>query len=225
MRRSIGPAILAAALGAGCGTATPPSLPDTTSGAIAVVNLPSPFQRLDVGAVRAVVPDGWRARVAGGAGDPRSGLLARPDGGRDAEGMAALWVDLGAVGVASDLYYLAATRSLESLLPRRAECVAARTRVLVDRAPDFEAGGSPGDFIADGHGRCSLGETVLRWGYFVVAPGFGPERGVGIPTSGLYVVVAVVRDAPSARSAVRRILGGAAFGGAGIADFVAAAAA
>lgn len=222
MRRSIGTALLVAALGAGCGS--PPPATPVVPGTIVVVNLPSPFQRLDAGSVRAVVPDGWSARVAGVAGDPRAGLLARPDGQPRGQGMAALWVDAGAVGVPTDFYYLAAERSLDSLLPRRADCEAIRVRVHVDRAPGSTGGvDSPGDYIADGRGRCSDGETVLRWGYFVVAPGFGPARAVGIPASGLYVVVAIVREAPRARDELRRMLGGVGFNGAGMSDFLAAA--
>ncbi|MFM7718486.1 MAG: hypothetical protein ACKO8G_03205 [Actinomycetota bacterium] len=154
----------------------------------------------------------------------RAGLLARPDDRPRGQGMAALWVDAAAVGVPSDFYYLAAERSLDTLLPRRADCEALRVRVLVDRAPGFAGGAdSPGDYIADGRGRCTDGDAVLRWGYFVVAPGFGPARTVGIPASGLYVVVAIVREAPHARADLRRMLGGVGFNGAGMAEFLAAA--
>ena len=46
---------------------------------------------------------------------------------------------------------------------------------------------------------------------------------VGIPTSGLYVVVAVLRDARGARGMLRTLLRGARFGDAAMSDMIAAA--
>ena len=45
--------------------------------------------------------------------------------------------------------------------------------------------------MAQGKGTCNIHGTPTRWAYFVAAPGFGPVRRMGIPASGLYVVVAV----------------------------------
>jgi hypothetical protein len=62
-----------------------------------------------------------------------------------------------------------------------------------------------------------------RWAYFVAAPGFGPARKVGIPASGLYVVVAVLPDSRRAPDMLNALLHGTTFNGAGVADFSAAA--
>ncbi|MFM8999399.1 MAG: hypothetical protein ACKOKE_04960 [Actinomycetota bacterium] len=212
--------LLLALLASGCGTVSP-----ATQGTppISVRNLPSPFQRIAAGDVRTVIPDGWTVSSAGDGADPRVGVLAAP--ARDGlEGMAALWIDAARVGVASDYYYVVATRAVASLLPAGATCSVGRERIHVDHAPDALTGvASPGDFIADTSGRCTGEEVRLRWRAFVVAPGFGAARAIGIPNSGLYVVVAVLRDRPRVEAMLRRILTGTAFGGATMPDFVAAA--
>ena len=224
MRRPLWVTLLLALLASGCGPASSASSDDLPE-ALSVRNLPSPFQRVDAGAVRTIVPDGWTASATGDAADPRMGVLATPE--RDPrEGMAALWIDAARVGIASDFYYVAATRTVTSLLPVGATCSVGRERIHVDHAPEALSGhGSPGDFIADARGRCTDDDVVLRWRSYVVAPGFGAARGVGIPNSGLYVVVAVLRDQPRVESMLRRILSATAFGGATMPDFVAAAAA
>lgn len=222
MRWPRGVALLLALLASGCADALPsqgviPSL--------SVDNLPSPFQRVLAGSVATIVPDGWTARVAGDPDDARIGVLATPAAGDvsngDIEGMAALWVDAARIGVASDFYYLAATRSLGSLLPDGVQCDATGERIHVDHAPDALTGApSSGDFIADAWGRCSDGDIVVRWRSYVIAPGFGAAHAIGIPRSGLYVVVAVLRDQPSVGSMLRRILARTEFAGASMPDFV-----
>jgi hypothetical protein len=56
----------------------------------------------------------------------------------------------------------------------------------------------------------------------VAAPGYGPVRQVGLPTSGLYVVVAVVSGRGSGRL-LREMLESAEFGGTSISKIVRAA--
>jgi hypothetical protein len=100
-----------------------------------------------------------------------------------------------------------------------------RQTVIVDHAPSYAHGDadSPGDFIARGHGMCEVGPTPTRWAYYVAAPGFGPAREVGIPSSGLYVVVAVMPDGPRTPELLNKLLQRTEFGGATIQDFIAAA--
>lgn len=222
MRRPLRVTLLLALVAGGCGPAAPAVLDGPVP--LSVRNLPSPFQRIAAGAVRTIVPDGWTAIAAGDAVDPRIGVLATP-GRDDREGMAALWIDAARVGVASDFYYVVATRTVASLLPMGARCGVARERIHVDHAPDALTGhSSPGDFIADARGHCVDGGVRLRWRSYVVAPGFGAARTIGIPNSGLYVVVAVLRDQPRVEAMLRRMLAATAFGGATMPDFVAAAA-
>ena len=97
--------------------------------------------------------------------------------------------------------------------------------VLVDHRPSWMAGtpASPGDFLAKGHGRCEEHGVPTRWAYFVAAPGFGAERQVGIPSSGLYVVVAVLHDSDRAPQVLDTLLDRTSFGGVSFRDFVAAA--
>jgi hypothetical protein len=84
-------------------------------------------------------------------------------------------------------------------------------------------GDSPGDYVVRAEGTCTTGDVSTRWAYFVAAPGYGPVRAVGIPSSGLYVVVAVLRDARGARGMLRTLLRGARFGDAALSDMIAAA--
>ena len=111
------------------------------------------------------------------------------------EGIAATWIDATVVGVPSDFYYLAATGPFFSQLvhsprlPGRIERVCSTTSHVRIRGV-----GSPGDYMAEGEGTCRPRGRSTRWAYFVAAPGFGPVRQLGIARSGLYVVVAVLRD-------------------------------
>jgi hypothetical protein len=136
-------------------------------------------------------------------------------------GMAATWVDASQVGVPSDYYYLAATGPVLASLTGSAACDG-RQRVLIDHRPAWMAGtaASPGDYLARGQGTCLVNGVPTRWAYFVAAPGFGPERRVGIPAAGLYVVVAVLPDSRQAPHLLRTLLLETRFGNAGIRDFV-----
>jgi hypothetical protein len=133
--------------------------------------------------------------------------------------------DTSAVGVPSDYYYLAATGPLLSRLTRSDACRSDSQQVFLDNAPSFDAGapGSAGDYMARGEGTCHVDGRPTRWAYFVAAPGFGPVRAVGIPQSGLYVVVAVMRDTRRAPTLLDRLIDHTSFGGARVSDFVTAA--
>lgn len=229
MRKVIGYLVLALAA-AGCGAATLSPLPPAGDPGLLIRGSPSPFREVTAGPVSALIPDGWRPIPAAEEGDPREGFIARPrpgawEDGRVREGMAALWVDGSAVGVPSDYYYLAAARSGLDLITGSSDCSSARETVLVNHLPAYASGApdSPGDYIARGHGTCSVGDTPTRWAYFVAAPGYGPAREVGIPNSGLYVVVAVMPDGPRTPELLTKILLRTEFAGASIQDFIAAA--
>jgi hypothetical protein len=138
------------------------------------------------------------------------------------EGIAATWIDATVVGVPSDFYYLAATGPLFSQLVHSPDCRAESSRILIDNVPTFASGaaGSPGDYMARGAGTCKVRGQVTRWAYFVAAPGFGPVRQLGIARSGLYVVVAVLRDGLKAERTLQRLIAQTRFGDTPIRDFV-----
>ncbi len=138
-------------------------------------------------------------------------------------GMAATWIDATRVGVPSDFYYLAATGPLLSRLTSTPGCTMQEQRVFANHVPSYVASGSAGsagDYVARGEGVCtSANHPATRWSYFVAAPGFGPARSIGIPSSGLYLVVAMTRESPRAHRILDRLLGSIRFGTAGIVDF------
>jgi hypothetical protein len=212
---------------AGCGRAADPATPRP---AIRIRESPSPFRQVTAGPVRAVIPDTWRPVPAAASDDPREGIIARPragawEDGRVREGMAALWVDGTKVGVPSDYYYLAASDQALALLAGSADCRTTRQRVIADHLPAWASGdpGSPGDYVARASGRCLVGRTATRWASFVAAPGYGPVRELGIPSSGMYLVVAVVPDGPHATAMLNRLLLRTTFGDATVGDLIAAA--
>lgn len=199
---------------------------------LAIEPTPSPFSRVTAGPVQAMVPDGWDAIPLDPSAGYRGGFVASPelDGWSRMDGstagMAATWVDATRVGVPSDFYYLAASGPLFARLLRSEHCHASEHRVLLDRKPAFigvDADPSPGDYVARGRGTCSIGGHPTRWAYFVAAPGYGPVREMGIPTSGLYVVVAVLEDSERARPILRRLIDRASFGGASVHQLLEAA--
>lgn len=227
MRRSI-LGIVIALMGAGCAGAPGSGDPSLVGDAVLIRPSASPFSQVTAGPVRSLVPDGWRASPAIGA---RAGFVAspRPEAWRHMDGsitgMAATWVDATKVGVPSDFYYLAATGPLLSSLTRSDACRAESQRVFLDNAPTFATGTSrsTGDYMARGEGTCHVQGRPTRWAYFVAAPGYGPVRAVGIPQSGLYVVVAVMRDSQRASSLLDRLITHTSFGGTLVSDFVSAA--
>jgi hypothetical protein len=188
----------------------------------------SPFLRVTSGSVTGLVPHGWQAVPLDGI-DFHEGFVAspHPDGWPEVHpsmaGMAATWVDATRVGVPSDLYYLAATGPLLTGLRDRPGCSASFERVFADHVPAFLHGAtdSAGDFVARGGGVCrSERGHETRWSYFVAAPGFGPAGRIGIPGSGLYLVVAMTRESPRARQILAALLDHVRFGRDGIGDFV-----
>ena len=70
---------------------------------------------------------------------------------------------------------------------------------------------------------CHGGARATRFAYFVAAPGFGPVHQVGIPSSGLYVVVAVVNQRRGAKNLLEELMRRTRFGDDAIQDFVAMA--
>lgn len=230
MRRVIG-CVLITLAAAGCRDATGASTTLPSAPVLQIRESPSPFQEVIAGQVSAVIPDAWHPLPAGDAEDVQEGLIAGPrpkdwvHEGAPAEGLAAVWVDGTRVGVPSDYYYLAATGPALEMITHSHRCSATRQTIIVDHVPSFAAGtpNSPGDYIARGQGTCSVGHTPTRWAYFVAAPGFGPAREVGIPSSGLYVVVAVLPDSHHASALLGKLLLRTEFGGASMSDFIAAA--
>ncbi len=218
-------------VGAGC-SAAPHADPVALPELIRVDTSPSPlFSQVTAGPVRALIPDGWKTRAAGSDVDPRGGFVSSPrlrawgrmDG--STTGMTATWVDATEVGVPSDFYYLAARGPLMSGLTHSAKCHSERERVFLDHRPTFASGKatSTGDFMARGEGTCDLHGRLTRWAYFVAAPGFGPIRELGIPSSGLYVVVAIMRDGAGVASTLSRLIRHTSFAGTSVPQLVQAA--
>lgn len=227
MRRAvIGVAI--ALLGTGC--AAPPAIdPSIDTEPLEILSSPTPYTQVTAGPVSAIVPDGWRPHAATGGGF-RGGFLASPHPKRwrrmdgAVPGISATWVDATRVGMPSDFYYLAATGPLFSRLTDSRRCRAESQRVFVDRRPDFSMNGpTHGDYVARGEGTCEVRGTSTRWAYFVAAPGYGPVHELGIPASGLYVVVAVAPESDRAASLLDRLIRNTSFGGSSVVDLVAAA--
>src|SRR5207249_1115171 len=130
---------------------------------------------------------------------PREGFVASPkidDWERQAGtvgGAEAFWIDVGDVNLPSDYFYLVARGPVVGSLIANKSCRKTGQKIYVDNRPDFTGRtDSDGDYVASASGVCGRGPGLLRWEYIVVAPGYGPLRQIGIPTSGLYVVMAAV---------------------------------
>lgn len=225
MRRAI-LGIVVVVAGAGCTPSASDADPAGAINAIRVEGSPSPYSEVTAGSIRALVPDGWNPIDSSSGGrrgffaSPKPRAWSRMDGAT--EGIAATWVDATAIGVPSDFYYLAATGPLFSRLIHSPDCRARSQEVFLDNEPTFMAGqqDSPGDYMARGEGTCHGRGQRTRWAYFVAAPGFGPVRQLGIAKSGLYVVVAVLRDGRKAGRVLQRLIARTRFGDAAIRDFV-----
>jgi hypothetical protein len=209
---------------------TPASSQPTPIEVLLITPSPTPFTLVTAGQVRGAVPDDWHAALVDPAFGIRGGFVASPrrGGWPDIDGtvvgMSAMWVDATRVGVPSDFYYLAANGPLLSRLTTSANCREQSHRVYLDRRPTFDLDRhSPGHFMAEGAGVCRRGARATRYAYFVAAPGFGPVHEMGIPSSGLYVVVAVVPAERGARNLLQQLIGRTRFGEDGIRDFVAVA--
>lgn len=201
--------------------------PDGTTAAILIEPTGSPYLRITSGAVTGLVPHGWQAVTVDEVG-LHQGFVASPHPDTWLEkrpttaGLAATWIDATQVGVPSDLYYLPAAAPLVWRF-RDHRCTASFHKVFADNVPTFMHGpvGSTGDFMARGGGLCSSRDgPTMRWSYFVAAPGFGPAGRIGIPGSGLYLVVAATRESPRARRILASLLDHVRFGQDGIGDFV-----
>ena len=182
----------------------------------------APLQEVHAAHIRAVIPDGWKARLLPHGRYPREGFIASPKinswenrAGR-VQGLEAFWVDVGKMGIPSDYYYMAARGPGLGPLGKSKTCRPAARTVFVDRPPDLTGVHfSPGDYVASATGICRTRSGSARWASVVAAPGFGPLREVGIPTSGLYVVVAVV-SGPHSDRVLKRMFRSMRFGDASI---------
>jgi hypothetical protein len=230
LRKIVG-CLVIALVAAGCRDAAAPSTPPLGHSILRIHESPSPFTQVEAGEITAMIPDRWHPQLFAGAGDAQQGFIAAPrpgdwDGGRASiEGMAAMWVDGTRIGVPSDYYYLAATGPALDALTNSPECSSTKHVTLVNHRPSFADGppNSPGDYVAIGEGVCQTSDATTRWAYFVAAPGYGPVRTLGIPSSGLYMIVAVMRDEPGAAAALDTLVRGTQFGGDSVSDFIAAA--
>jgi hypothetical protein len=217
--------LLIALVAAGCRVATLSSAP-ADGRRISIHESPSPFTGVTAGDVHALIPDGWQARPAAAFGAVEQGFVATPPAdvprGRVAAGMAAVWIDGTRVGVPSDYYYLAAKHAAVDRLTHTAGCQAVAPRVLANHRPSFAEGraASPGDYVAFGQGICSSSHDSTRFAYFVAAPGYGPLHRIGIPSSALYMVVAVLPDTPEAPDLLRTMLARTHFGEASVGDLI-----
>jgi hypothetical protein len=217
--------LLIALVAAGCRAATFQTSP-ATADALSIHESPSPFKAVTAGDVHALIPDAWEARLAGDDDGFQRGFIASPPAegprGQVAAGMAAVWIDGTRVGVPSDYYYLAARRAAVDRLTGTAGCDALAPTIYADHRPSYADGrrDSPGDYVALGQGVCSRSHRPTRFAYFVAAPGYGPLHRVGIPASGLYMVVAVLPDGPRAPGMLRTLLAGTEFGTASVDDLI-----
>jgi hypothetical protein len=151
-----------------------------------------------------VVPDGWEAKPLSHDRYPQEGFVAAPrleewqHGDGTVRGMEVFWIDVAKMRIPSDYYYLVARGPVFDALRANKGCVSGRQQVYVDHPPDLTGRRfSPSDYVASGTGTCDIHGRHTRWAYLVAAPGYGPLRQVGIPTSGLYVVIAVVSGSRS----------------------------
>jgi hypothetical protein len=230
VRRVVG-LVIVTLVAAGCRDATVYPVPQQPDAQLRIRESPSPLTQVSVGAVRTMIPDRWRARPADELSRVEHGVVASTRPGTwlpshtGREGMAALWVDGTEVGVPSDYYYLAATGPALAGLTHSPGCDRVRHRVFVDHRPAFAKGtpDSPGDYVAMGQGVCTSHDPSTRFGYFVAAPGYGPVRTLGIPSSSLYVVVAVVHEGPRAGKLIDKLMLRTRFGDATVGDLIAVA--
>ena len=197
--------------------------------AVGVDLRPTPFTLVTEGPVHALVPDRW-AEAPLGDGTLREGLMASPNLERwrnldgSVPGIEAEWVDVTRVGIPSDYFYVAAKWPVLPSLAASRTCRSSYERVIVDHGLAFNRLHERiGDFAARASGTCTHEGRVNRWAYFIAAPSFGPVRQVGLPNSGLYMVVAVMRDGPNAQRKLQRVLFGARFGKATVRDLMLAA--
>jgi len=190
---------------------------------------PAPLIEVQLGNVHAIVPKGWDARELPNQfaqeGFEASPHIAEWDNGENAvSGLEAFYVDVNKVGIPSDYYYLAARSVSFGGLSNGRQCSPSNLDVVANHPPDFTGRhDSPSDFVASARGRCvgANGQST-HWAYVVAAPGFGPVRQLGIPTSGLYVVMVQIAG-PHADARLNEMLSMARFGDATVPQLVSAA--
>ena len=198
---------------------------------VQVETRPTPYAEVTSGMVHALVPRTWATAAIEGPGVLSRGVVASPDVRRwslmdgSVPGLEAAWVDVARGGIPSDYYYLAARGTAIPEVATSQTCRANGPRVIVNHRPAFDGDpNSPGDYAVRGSGRCdSPNSRPTRYAYFVAAPGYGPVREVGIRTSGLYVVVAVVQQSPDAGERLHTMLMSARFDRTSVAGLVKAA--
>lgn len=190
---------------------------------------PSPLVEVRVGHVRAVVPRSWHAEMLPVSHFAQEGFVASPrinawlHGQGGVPGLEAFWVDGDQLPIPSDYYYLAARNSSFGELTESRPCGPGRQQVFANHPPDLTgAGFSPGDYVVGANGVCLRDGRPTHWAYVVAAPGFGPARGVGIPNSGLYVVLVRV-SGPRSAQLLKEMMASARFGDTTIEQIVAAA--
>jgi hypothetical protein len=191
---------------------------------------PSPLRvEVQAGSVQALIPDGWEARPLSTSRYPQEGFVASPrieEWERQAGavgGMEAFWIDVAKLQIPSDYYYMVAQGPAMASIAANKNCRSASEEVYINHPPVFTGRRfSPGDYLMSATGTCRTGGKPTSWATVVAAPGFGPMRQMGIPTSGLYVVIAVV-PGKRAGQLLTQILEAARFGNTSISDFLQAA--
>jgi hypothetical protein len=175
------------------------------------------------------VPDTWQARPLPPTRYAREGFVASPriaDWEQQAGtvgGAEAFWIDTGDLNLPSDYFYLVARGPVVGSLIADKSCRMLKQQVYLDNRPDFTGRTrSDGDYFASASGVCGPASKRVRWEYVVVAPGFGPIRHIGIPTSGLYVVMAAV-SGPRAGVLLQELIDSTRFHGTSITQMVDAA--
>lgn len=191
---------------------------------------PSPLDlEVQAGHVHALVPDTWQARPLSGSSYPLEGFVASPHiqdwerGTATVGGTEAFWVDVSNIEIPSDYYYLVARGPALGSLATNKACHVTHRKVYLDDRPDFTGiHASPGDYVADVTGTCTTDGQTVRWEYVVIAPGYGPMRQVGIPTSGLYTVIAAV-SGPRWRTLLPQMIASITFSNTSVSEMVTAA--
>jgi hypothetical protein len=192
--------------------------------------LPSPLGlEVTSGLVQGLIPATWEAAPLPSARFPSQGFVASPRlrdwerGQGTVGGTEAFWVDEGMAQIPSDYFYLVARGPAIGWLATNKACQLQRRKVYLDDRPDFTGlTDSAGDYVTSGSGVCGSAGKLVRWEYVVVAPGYGPIRSVGIPTSGLYVVIAAVSGSGAVKL-LRAIIAATRFHDTPISRFVDAA--
>jgi len=190
---------------------------------------PGPLLEVEAGIVQGLIPDAWQAEPLPATRYPQEGFVASPQlsdwagNAGTVRGIEVFWIDVAKLQIPSDYYYLVARGPALGSLVENEACVQSRHEIFADHPPDLTGNRfSRSDYVASASGVCRAEGQRTRWAYIVAAPGYGPLRQVGIPTSGLYVVIAVV-SGPQSRFLLQEIIQGARFNDTTISEIVQAA--